>query len=334
MNTQLNPRKLDNLGKKRSQGRDTPPMNITLLVKRPRKLSIVELGARTVVFSLVFLAVMGGGILYGGYYIGQLYGGGAVSEQKSVLSFRSELQRQKSDVDNTLKVYRENMNALAIKVAQMQAQDLRMRALVKRVASSANLDYKEFKLDQPPAQGGPLTSEKQSQLEYEDLLTQLELLAKQLDNRESQLEILEDFILSNRMRNQVFPSGWPIQKGWISSYFGMRTDPFTGKRARHEGIDFAGNEDSPVVAVASGVIVFAGRKHGYGHVVEVNHGNGYLTRYAHNNANIVKTGEKVTKGQVLARMGSSGRSTGPHVHFEVVKDSRVVNPIKYIQASR
>ncbi|HEY9050177.1 MAG TPA: M23 family metallopeptidase, partial [Gammaproteobacteria bacterium] len=123
----------------------------------------------------------------------------------------------------------------------------------------------------------------------------------------------------------------PITRGWISSYYGMRTNPFTGKLQFHKGMDFASKSGSEVQAVAGGVITWSGKRYNYGNMVEVNHGNGYVTRYAHNKENLVKVGDTVKKGQAVASMGSTGRSTGPHVHFEVLKDGRQINPLKFVQ---
>jgi murein DD-endopeptidase MepM/ murein hydrolase activator NlpD len=130
------------------------------------------------------------------------------------------------------------------------------------------------------------------------------------------------------------PAGRPITSGWLSSYFGIRTDPFTGKKERHKGLDFAGKLGSDVVAVASGVVTWAGRRYGYGNLVEINHGNGYSTRYGHNDKITVKVGDAVKKGQIIAKMGSTGRSTGPHVHFEVLHKGKQVDPMSYIKTAR
>jgi murein DD-endopeptidase MepM/ murein hydrolase activator NlpD len=141
-------------------------------------------------------------------------------------------------------------------------------------------------------------------------------------------------MMNRNLQAEVKPAGRPITRGWLSSYFGSRTDPFTGRRAHHSGIDFAGKMGSDIVVVAAGVVTFSGRRSGYGNLVEVNHGNGYVTRYGHCSKNLVKVGTTVKKGQVIAKMGTSGRSTGPHVHFEVLYNGRAVDPKRYIHASR
>jgi murein DD-endopeptidase MepM/ murein hydrolase activator NlpD len=155
-------------------------------------------------------------------------------------------------------------------------------------------------------------------------------LVTHIDNREQQLAMLDKQLAARDTRLQTFVAGKPVTKGWMSSSFGRRTDPFSGKQSWHEGVDFAGDAGVDVIAVASGVVTHAGRKSGYGNIVELNHGNGYVTRYAHNDTHRVSTGDIVEKGQVIATMGSSGRSTGPHVHFEVLKNGEPMNPERYI----
>ena len=140
-------------------------------------------------------------------------------------------------------------------------------------------------------------------------------------------------LMDKSVQNKTLPEGEPVASGWISSLFGWRTDPINGKREFHEGIDFASKADTRVVAVASGIVTWSGRRAGYGNLVEISHGNGYVTRYAHNRKNLVAVGDKVDKGQPVAIMGSTGRSTGTHVHFEVVRNGKPVDPKKYISVN-
>ena len=155
-----------------------------------------------------------------------------------------------------------------------------------------------------------------------------------LSNREQQLEILESLLTNRQLEDQAWLSGQPVEKGWISSHYGQRTDPFSGKLAMHRGIDFAGKEGSNVVAVAGGVVTWVGSKTGYGQLVEISHGDGFVTRYSHNKENLVAPGEVVRKGQAIALMGSTGRSTGAHVHYEVYKHGRSVDPSSYVRRTR
>jgi len=185
--------------------------------------------------------------------------------------------------------------------------------------------------------GGPevqLGNQPAQPVALADVLGSLDQLQQQLGDRERQMRVLEDLLLAGRLEKEVRPSGWPISGGYITSGFGIRTDPFTGLRDYHPGIDFAAPEGSQVMAVAAGIVTEAGERNGYGNLVEIDHGNGYVTRYGHNEKLLVKVGDRVRRGQAISLIGSTGRSTGPHVHFEVVLNGSVVNPEQYIQAAR
>ncbi|MEX1265589.1 MAG: M23 family metallopeptidase, partial [Woeseia sp.] len=158
-------------------------------------------------------------------------------------------------------------------------------------------------------------------------------LGQQLDSREAQLGVLESVLLTQNLSDRVRPQGRPVKTGWMSSYFGRRTDPFTGKPATHRGVDFAGKAGAEIVAVADGVVTWSSPRYGYGELVEINHGNGYATRYAHNSENLVAVGEEVRKGQTVALMGETGRATGPNLHFEVLHRGQRVNPVTFIRDS-
>jgi murein DD-endopeptidase MepM/ murein hydrolase activator NlpD len=225
--------------------------------------------------------------------------------------------------------------ALTLRVAELQARLVRLDALGERLTSIAKLDKGEFDFSQPPALGGPETSspdEPHSAPDFESVIGQL---AKQIEDRQQQLETLETLLANRKIQRDLFIAGRPIKKGWMSSRYGRRTDPFTGRIAWHSGVDFAGKDGADIVAVAAGVVTWSAERHGYGQMVEISHGNGYSTRYAHCKENLVKVGDVVKKGQIIALMGSTGRSTGPHVHFEVYKHGRAVDPATYIhRASR
>ena len=167
-----------------------------------------------------------------------------------------------------------------------------------------------------------------------DVVTSLDQLQKQINERERQMRVLEDMLVVGRLQKEVIPSGWPINSGYITSGYGARADPFEGGHEFHPGVDFAGQEGSPVLAVGAGIVSDLGQRGGYGNMIEINHGNGYVTRYGHNAKFLVHVGDRVSRGQPIALMGSTGRSTGPHVHFEVLFDGHVVNPAQFIQAQR
>lgn len=252
---------------------------------------------------------------------------GALAEK-----MRSELVQQRQEIAEAKRTAEENLAALTMRLGQMQAHVIRLDALGQRLTKMAKLDNGEFDFGNPPAQGGPETGEGTA-MQLPDFLSQLDALSNQLDDRSQQLNVLETVLLNQSIQAEVVPSGVPSDTGFISSHFGVRNDPFTGKIAMHKGVDLAGKEGSDVVAVAPGVVTWSGNRLGYGNMVEVTHGNGYVTRYGHNEKNLVKLGQMIKKGQPIALMGSTGRSTGPHVHFEVYFNGQAVDPMKYIRAS-
>ena len=265
-----------------------------------------------------------------GYVVGSKHGTlapGALYE-----TLHTEVQLQRAKVEDSIRNARANMNALALRLGQMQAQAIRLDALGDRLTKMADLDKGEFNFKQQPSMGGPESNDKLAPLPVADFVSALETLSKQLENRSQQLGVLETLLMNRNLQAEVFPAGRPVESGWISSYFGNRTDPFKGGVGHHGGIDFAGKDGSPIKVVASGVVTFAGDRSGYGNLVEVNHGNGYATRYGHCKGFLVAVGDTVKKGQEIALMGSTGRSTGPHLHFEVLRNGNIVNPREYIDA--
>jgi murein DD-endopeptidase MepM/ murein hydrolase activator NlpD len=217
-------------------------------------------------------------------------------------------------------------------MAQMNARIIRLDALGRRLTDMADLEDGEFDFNTAPALGGPEEPVATgSNVAIPELVESMTAFDNQLDNREAQLSVLESVLMGQNLKDRVYPQGRPVGSGWISSYFGKRTDPFTGKPANHTGIDFAGKHGDPVAAVADGVVTWSADRYGYGVMVEINHGNGYSTRYAHNAENLVVVGDEVKKGQAVAHMGETGRATGPNLHFEVLKDGRRVNPVNFIR---
>ena len=250
-------------------------------------------------------------------------------------SWKQELTHQRQQVNKLRNNTGVELDAMAVQVAQLQGQLMRLDALGERLVSMADLSGDEFDFGVPPAIGGPDEGAESSGYQPPSFTDQIEELAAKIDSREEQLEVMESLLLDRNLQDDVYLAGRPIRKGWMSSSFGRRTDPFTGRPAWHKGVDFAGKDGSDVIAVGSGVVTWAGSRSGYGKLVELNHGNGYVTRYAHNKEILVKVGDVVSKGQTLSLMGSSGRSTGPHVHYEVLINGRQVNPARYIyRASR
>lgn len=246
-----------------------------------------------------------------------------------------EIQAQRQQLAQMRDGFENNTQALARRLAELHAHVTRLDAAGARITQMANLDKGEFDFSQPPPLGGPEEPATDAMpLQVDGVFASLDAFENQLSDRERQMRVLEDLLLASRLQKQVRPSGWPIEPGWVSSGYGMRIDPFTGLRAYHAGVDFAAPVGSDVLSVASGIVTDVGERFGYGVLVEINHGNGYTTRYGHNSSAAVKVGDQVRKGQAIARIGSTGRSTGPHVHFEVMLNGKVVNPAQYIDAAR
>jgi murein DD-endopeptidase MepM/ murein hydrolase activator NlpD len=211
----------------------------------------------------------------------------------------------------------------------LQAETIRLRMFSERLAEIAGFDSSNFSLDEHPGQGG--IDEQGTPLSSEALDRGIEKLSSDLESQQETLSALEQYLLTEDTIAASIPTGEPVANGWVSSFYGYRIDPFNGKKTFHEGLDIAAKSGTSVMAVADGIVSWVGQRGGYGGLVEIDHGNGYVTRYAHNKVIKVKKGERVNKGQTLALMGSTGRSTGPHVHFEVLRDGQHVNPYNFIK---
>ncbi len=279
------------------------------------------------------VGLFGLGMLWAGYQMG--VSDAEFPEHQLVVSLKRTFAEERQLLDDARADAQSEIDAMAVRMGQLQSQLLRLDALGERLVEIGRLDKGEFSFEEPPALGGPEGIESASQQSaLPDLLVEMQSLEQMIDDRQQQLALVEDLIMNSNLEESLHPAGRPISKGWISSYFGMRNDPFTGKRSMHKGMDFAGKEGSEVVAVAAGVVTWAGDRYGYGEMIEINHGKGVVTRYGHNEKLLVEVGDRIKQGQVIATMGSSGRSTGPHVHFEVMKNGKAVNPTKYIQSKR
>lgn len=241
------------------------------------------------------------------------------------------LSEKDSELEKERNASEAQITALTSKVAELQARLIRLDALGEKLTAAANLDQGEFDFGQVPAIGGPSHSSPDQAYSAPDVLSSIDSLSSQIDMREQQLNFI-DLLLSNRdLLQDAVVAGAPVAHARMTSGFGYREDPFTGHRAFHAGIDFGAPEGTKVSSVAAGVVNWAGRHPEYGNMVEIRHGNGLVTRYAHNKTLLVKAGDVVKKGQVIALSGTTGRSTAPHVHFEVYKNGRVVDPASYIR---
>lgn len=251
--------------------------------------------------------------------------------------WRATLEMQQIRLDALSARAETRMAALTRRFGELNGRLLRMEALGERVARAAEVDTTLFALEAPVAVGGPAASAAEEEetaalppLTPPEFVLAIDDLSARVLAREQQLLALQSVVGVQRHEADTRIAGRPVVDGWRSSAFGRRVDPFDGSAAWHAGVDFAGRDGDPVVAVGAGVVTHAGRRQGYGHLVEIAHGNGHVTRYGHNRDLLVGVGDTVERGQVIARMGSSGRATGPHVHFEVLKDDRQVDPATYI----
>ena len=224
-----------------------------------------------------------------------------------------------------------DINALAVKLGDLQAQAVRLDALGERLTKAGKLKAGEFDFDQPPAIGGAEDASDSIYALPPTLDSSIDSLSSRFDRQQAQLKALEDLLLDRKVASSLRPAGMPIHGGYISSYFGYRTDPFNGHREFHTGLDIATPVGTKVHAVAEGIVTYAGVRSGYGNVVEIDHGNGYMTRFAHNSKLLVHVGERVRVGQVISLTGDTGRSTGPHLHFEVWYKGRVMNPLAFVR---
>ena len=250
---------------------------------------------------------------------------------------RGKIDQQMQELAETKNKSQLQLDALTLKFGRLQAELTRINAFGQRVASLAKVNKNEFDFSQSPGLGGPQESigpqenvAGESQFPTTNLFQDLDDFSAQLNDRAYQLEILEAVLLNKEIKAETRISGRPITKGWASSFYGTRTDPFNGKPAWHGGIDFAGKEGADVIATGTGVVTWAAKRSNYGQFIEISHGDDIITRYAHNSEILVSVGDVVSKGQVIAKMGSEGRSTGPHVHYEILKNGKTLNPEKFV----
>jgi septal ring factor EnvC (AmiA/AmiB activator) len=254
--------------------------------------------------------------------------------QKAVVDMRLEVAQQQQLLEQLSREQETSINALAVRLAELQAASTRLDALGERLVQLGQLDPEEFDFSQPPPVGGPENNILGGHASATDMMKSIDYLSQVLHKQFARLDALQLLLLNRNLEAERTPAGWPVSSGWISSGFGERNDPFTGKRAQHEGLDFAGIKGSEILGVASGVVTWSGQKQGFGRLLEVDHGNGYVTRYAHNSELLVKAGEEISAGQVIAKMGASGRASSPHVHFEVLYRGKPVNPYQFVKQMR
>jgi len=236
----------------------------------------------------------------------------------------AEQQKQQSYLHSSL-------DAMAARVGQMQAQMQRLDTLGARLAKLTGMKPEEFRFDQPPAQGGPLVTFPAHEMSVGSLDQQLSRLTQVVNDRSDKLMALETMLLQNQLSNKMLLSIEPIKEGWHSSNFGWRLDPFTGANAMHEGVDYMVPTGTLIHASAGGVVAYSSNHPQYGNMVEIDHGNDIVTRYAHASRLLVKVGQVVRRGEKIALVGSTGRSTGSHLHFEIRYKGIAQNPMRFLQ---
>ena len=257
-------------------------MNIIFVGKfRGKPLRCQLDGPRQLVFCSFIISLFAGLLVSSGYWYGSMQ-----SKSNELVALENNITQQKVLINDARRSAESGLDALAARIGKMQANVTRLNALGQRLVKVAKLDTKEFNFKDSPAFGGPAEVEGVVSIDFDNVITNLN---QQLASREAQLDVLEEVIMNRQLRKESKPRGRPIVKGWTSSYYGKRADPFTGKIAMHKGMDFAGKEGSSIVSVASGVVTWSGERYGYGNLIEINHGNGFATRYGHNATLLVKT---------------------------------------------
>ena len=298
--------------------------NMQIFLVHPRGGKTTTLGLRTgLAISIVLLSLVSMGV----FFLGAKYG--SYSERQYSVNTSNDASSYQVNIDQQDTAIQ--LDALALRLGQLQSQLVRLNVIGRRVVEELDVGQDEFDFSESPAMGGMDANQATISQSYDDLVRQLSTLSIQIQDREMQLRTLDELMTKREVHEETFPTGSPVIKGWQTSTFGWRTDPFHGRRTFHHGVDFAGKQGADIVAVASGIVIWSGRDGGYGNLVAIDHGDGYVTRYAHNKDVTVTIGDTVNRGQVIAHMGSTGHSTGTHVHFEVVKDGRKINPIKFIR---
>jgi len=311
-------------------------MNIILVGKSHGKSRVLALNG-TVVFALALAtAALIAAVGWGGYSVAVSQAEAVEpSDSELVAEWQSKLGEQKAELAGLQQNVQDQVDALTLRLGEIQGRLLRLDALGQRFVESGLVASDEFDFNQPAAVGGPEESLPADSFSAPELTRMIDELEHKMQDREQQLRLLDQVSSRQKLEDELYLEGRPITWGWLSSRYGYRSDPFTGKRTWHAGVDLAGKEGSDIISVAGGVVSYADERYGYGNLVEIDHGDGLITRYAHCKTIKVNVGDVIQKGQVLALMGSTGRSTGPHVHFEVIRNGKSENPETYIKrASR
>ncbi len=304
-------------------------MNIILVSNNLAKTRSVSLnGIHLLLAAAIFFALFVMAVLSAEYAIVRFQPGRISNEMRSWLATAQNQEQQKQQA-----YLRESLDTMAVSLGQMQARLLRLDSLGSRLVKVAGMKPQEIDFSQKPAQGGAYVPVGQQDISMASMNQQLGNLSELMTDRGDKLAALETLLQQDRLRKKMLNTVAPVSSGWYSSNFGWRIDPFTGKSAMHEGVDFVVPLGTPIHAAASGIVVYAGLHPDFGNLVEIDHGNDILTRYAHASKLVVKVGEVVKKGQLISYVGSTGRSTGNHLHFEVRFKGLAQNPVRFLQNS-
>lgn len=281
--------------------------------------------------AIVLLIAAFSGCFYLGYNHGVNKNLDVTTQKMWVDSWGNELSVHKNDILSARKDVQMHLDAFSEQVAKLQAHVARLDALGIHLSKIAKIDSDLFNFSEGLSDQDVYVSEVESNNETSlDLYKLFDKLSDNVSFLDNQLNLLQSMLKYQNLDRQTLVKGKPIKKGYISSYYGYRKHPIKKRSILHRGIDFVSKEGTPILAVASGVVSWAGPRGGYGNLVEVNHGDGYSTRYAHNSTVLVGVGDLVSRGDEIATMGSTGHSTGTHVHFEVWRDGKSLNPISYL----
>lgn len=248
------------------------------------------------------------------------------NSQEMLQVARQRQNKAYAAMQTKLDIEKKKLAVYARNLGHMQASVLRLDSLGERLVEVSKLNKNEFDFGITPALGGP-------RLEQTPILAlddQMQYVNIQLTHLDAQLSAIDMVLQGDREEGLARPHAWPTEGGYLSSHYGMRIDPFTGQRAMHSGVDIANRFGAAVLAASHGVVVFAGKMRGYGYLIEIDHGYGYRTRYGHLSSSAVKAGDEVDGNQLLGRVGSTGHSTGPHLHFEVRRFGKTLDPSTYL----
>jgi len=253
---------------------------------------------------------------------------------KIPLVTRLVLATQEDETERSREFMQQNLNAMAVRIGEMQAQLVRLDALGERLSALAGIKPQEYRFSEAPGLGGAVSASMPPQnLTFTQFNEQVAMVSRQMENRTDQLGVLEAELFEQAVKKKAMPTMMPVHAQYNASGFGMRIDPFTGQQAMHEGIDFIVDVGTPVVAAAGGVVQFAGFHPQYGNMIDIDHGNDLVTRYAHLSKVLVKEGDVLQRGRHIADSGNTGRSTGPHLHFEVRFRGAAQNPSRFLLAN-